>query len=153
MEIYLEKVKKEDKEILFRLLEYSLFEESLYDFNEMNNEGLFEYKNFDLYFNNSYFIKEKDSNKLLGFVILNINDNNSCIEEFMIIPKYRRQKIGYNAAFKCFNKYKTNWQVTPSFNSKIAFSFWKSVISLYTNNNYILKDNTFIFNNEFVTEE
>ena len=36
MEIYLSKVKDEEKEILYRLLQYSLFEESENDLNEMN---------------------------------------------------------------------------------------------------------------------
>lgn len=40
MNIYLEKVKIEDKEILYRLLQYSLYEESLNDGNEMTNEAL-----------------------------------------------------------------------------------------------------------------
>ena len=34
MEIYLDKVKEDKKETLYRLLEYSLFEESLNDGNE-----------------------------------------------------------------------------------------------------------------------
>ena len=54
MNIYLEKVTIENKEILFRLLQYSLFEESL---------------NFDKYFiekeREAYFIKDQEQNTLL----------------------------------------------------------------------------------------
>lgn len=50
MEIILDRVKEENKDVLYRLLEYSLFEESLNDGNEMNNDAIFEYKYFDLYF-------------------------------------------------------------------------------------------------------
>ena len=50
MNFILDKVKIEDKEILYRLLEYSLFEESLNDGNDMNDEGIFEYKYFNSYF-------------------------------------------------------------------------------------------------------
>ena len=46
----LDRVKVEDKDILYRLLQYSLFEESLTDQNEMNNEAIFEYKYFDKHF-------------------------------------------------------------------------------------------------------
>ena len=35
MEIELQRVKPEQRQLLFRLLQYSLFEESLNDFNEM----------------------------------------------------------------------------------------------------------------------
>ena len=50
MEYYLDKVNIKDKDILYRLLQYSLFEESLNDGNEMNKNAIFEYKYFDLYF-------------------------------------------------------------------------------------------------------
>ena len=50
MNIILDRVKEENKDVLYRLLEYSLFEESLNDGNEMNNDAIFEYKYFDLYF-------------------------------------------------------------------------------------------------------
>ena len=62
MEAYLSEVKKEQKDILYRLLQYSLFEESENDLNEMNHEAVFEYKYFDLYFTDedryAYFIRE-----------------------------------------------------------------------------------------------
>ena len=42
VEIILDRVKEENKDVLYRLLEYSLFEESLNDGNEMNNDAIFE---------------------------------------------------------------------------------------------------------------
>ena len=75
MDIELRKVEKDKKDILYRLLEYSLFEESLNDGNEMNDEAIFEYKYFDRYFIDknryAFFVIEKDTNKLLGFVMIN----------------------------------------------------------------------------------
>lgn len=69
MNIYLEKATIENKEILFRLLQYSLFEESLNDGNEMNDNALFDYINFDKYFiekeREAYFIKDQEQNTLL----------------------------------------------------------------------------------------
>ncbi len=150
MNIYLDRVNKDDKDILYRLLEYSLFEESLYDGNEMNNEGLFEYKDFNEYFTNNnkeaFFIKEQNTNKLLGFIMMN-NSKVHNIVEFMIIPKYRRNKIGEIAAHNCFNMYKGDWQITPSFGSKQAYQFWKKVIEKYNNNSKFINE-SFIFNNE-----
>ena len=62
MDVYLSRVKESEKDILYRLLEYSLFEESLTDGNEMNNEAIFEYKYFENYFTDNdrdaFFIKE-----------------------------------------------------------------------------------------------
>ena len=50
MEYYLDKVNVKDKNTLYRLLQYSLFEESLNDGNEMNENSIFEYEYFNLYF-------------------------------------------------------------------------------------------------------
>ncbi len=154
MNVKLDRVKSSEKDVLFRLLQYSLFEESLNDFNEMNQDGFFEYKYFDSYFNNSnrdaLFIKECESDKLLGFVMINDyiqkNGTGHSIAEFMIIPKYRRNKIGKKVAFDCFNLYKGYWEISPSFGSDIAYKFWKNVIDEYTNCNNSFIDGIFIFN-------
>ncbi len=149
----LERVKIEEKDILYRLLQYSLFEESLTDLNEMNSEAIFEYKWFDNYFSDenreAYFIKEQDSNKLLGFAMVNQymqkNEDGHSIAEFMIIPKYRRLKIGKRVAIDLFNMHKGIWEVKPSYDSKSAFLFWKNVIDEYTNNDNKFEDGLFIF--------
>ena len=156
MDVYLSRVNENEKDILYRLLEYSLFEESLNDGNEMNNEAIFEYKYFDNYFTDddrdSFFIKEKETNKLLGFVMINTYvqkyDEGHSIAEFMVIPKYRKNKIGKKIAFECFDMYKGNWEVSPSFGSEPAYLFWKRVIDEYTNNNNEYSDRIFMFNNE-----
>lgn len=149
----LEKVQVEDKDILYRLLQYSLFEESLTDLKEMNNEALFEYKWFDSYFeeNNreAYFIKEQETNKILGFAMVNqymqkSGDGHS-IAEFMVIPKYRRLKIGKRVAKELFDMHKGNWEVKPAYGSSLAYSFWKNVIDEYTSNNNKFEDGIFIF--------
>ena len=156
MEIYLDRVKNDKKDILYRLLEYSLFEESLNDGNEMNDDAIFEYKYFDRYFTDkdreAFFIREKDTNKLLGFVLINtymqkLNKGHS-IAEFMVIPKYRRNKIGKKVAFKCFDLFKGNWEVSPSLGSNSAYLFWKNVIDEYTAGNNKFEDRIFLFNNE-----
>ena len=68
MNIILDRVKEEEKNVLYRLLEYSLFEESLNDGNEMNDEAIFEYKYFDSYFTendrDAFFVREQETNKL-----------------------------------------------------------------------------------------
>ncbi len=155
MNIYLDKVTIDEKETLYRLLQYSLFEESENDGNEMNEKAIFEYKYFDRYFTDidrdAYFIREKESNKILGFAMVNtymqIYKSGHSIAEFMVIPKYRRNKIGKTVAIELFNKYSGNWEVKPSLNSAKAYSFWKSVIENYTNNNYKFENEIFTFNN------
>lgn len=155
MNTFLKPVDISEKEVLFRLLQYSLFEESENDFNEMNQEGIFEYKHFDKYFSEkdryAYFILEKDSNKILGFAMVNtyltkFKDGHS-IAEFLVIPKYRRNKIGKSSAIQLFEKFKGNWEVKPSLNSEKAYKFWERTITEYTNNNCKFEDGVFLFNN------
>ena len=156
MNIILDRVTKENKDVLFRLLEYSLFEESSNDGNEMNDEAIFEYKYFDSYFTENdreaFFVREQETNKLLGFVMINTYmqkcSSGHSIAEFMIIPKYRRNKIGKKVAFECFDMYKGNWEVSPSYGSDSAYNFWKKVIDEYTNNDNTLNDGIFVFKNK-----
>lgn len=156
MEIYLEKVKIEEKEILYKLLQYSLYEESLNDGNEMTNEAIFKYKYFERYFTEdnreAFFIKDLETNKLMGFVMINtylqVYESGHSIAEFMVIPKYRRNKIGKEAALKCFDMHKGNWEVSPSLGSKTAYEFWKNVIEEYTKGSYSFNNRLFTFNNE-----
>ena len=50
MQIWLDRAGPADRELLYRLLQYSLYEESAHDGNVMGPDGLFEYPWFDLYF-------------------------------------------------------------------------------------------------------
>lgn len=152
MNIKLKKITEEEKDILYRLLQYSLYEESLNDGNKINQDAIYEYKYFNLYFtdnNRDAFLIKTEDDKLAGFAMINTyviyEKEGHSIAEFMILPEYRKNKIGTKAANKCFELYQGIWEVTASFNSEIAFNFWKKVIEEYTNNNYDLKDRTFIF--------
>ena len=151
MDYFLDKVDAKDKDILYRLLQYSLFEESLTNGKEMNSNAIFEYKYFNRYFTDTdriaYFIKDINDNKLLGFVMINTYmqkyENGHSIAEFMVIPKYRRNKIGKRVAFECFDMYKGT-----CLGSKSAYNFWNNVINEYTNNNNKYEDRIFMFNNK-----
>lgn len=153
MNIYLDRVNLDEKDILYRLLEYSLFEESLNDGNEMNDQAIFEYKFFDTYFvddnRDAFFIREKQTKKILGFVMINQYvqkvDKGHSIAEYMVIPKYRKKHIGKQVAFECFDMYEGNWEVSPSFGSESAYQFWNKVIIEYTDNNFKYEDRIFSF--------
>lgn len=155
IEFFLEEVSSKDKNILFKLLQYSLFEESETDLNEMNSNAEFDYKYFDKYFTDNdrfaYFIKEEISGKLLGFAMINqhteVVPNGWSIAEFLIIPKYRRLGIGKKVAFELFDKFDGDWEVSPSFGSKKALAFWEKTISEYCNN-YNFINNIFVFSNK-----
>lgn len=154
MNYRLEKVETKDKEILYKLLQFALYDGSKYIENEINENGEFNYNWFNNYFTDNdrcaFFIKN-DDDKLLGFVMINSNmkiyENGYSMAEFLVLPNYRRNHIGKRVAFDIFNIFKGNWEVEPIGNSEEAYCFWKKTIEEYTNNNYEYKNQIFIFNN------
>lgn len=152
MEFYLERVKEDQKEILYRLLQYMLYEMSEYETFTIEEDGHFKYKYFDLYFKeenrDAYFIKEEKTNKLLGFAMVNtymqIAEKGHSIAEYLILPQYRRKNIGRKVAKQLFNNYEGTWEIKPAANER-AYLFWKRVIEEYTNNHYTFQDNIFLF--------
>ena len=89
-----------DKDKLYRLLQYALYDSSQYIDKNINEERIFEYRWFDNYFTdsdrNAYFIK--NGKDYLGMVMVNeylkFNNTGKSIAEFFILPKYRRKHIG-----------------------------------------------------------
>lgn len=153
MNYYIEKVKKNDASILFRLLQFALYDGSQYIDNEITNEGIYEYKWFDNYFSDNdrdaFFIKSND-NKIIGFVMINSNMKLSnighSIAEFLIFPKYRRKHIGKKIALEILSIYRGIWEIEPISNNDTAYYFWENVVKTYTNNNFFFTDNIFVFN-------
>lgn len=151
MEIMLERVTKDKKDILFRLLQYSLFEESLNDKNTIGENALFDYPWFDAYFieesREAYFIREQETKRLLGFAMINEHvesiSRGHSIAEFLVLPKERRNQIGKKAAYLCLDKHTGSWEISPSFGSDIAYAFWQNVIAEYTKGNYLYRDGVF----------
>lgn len=136
MEIALERVKPEKRDTLFRLLQYSLFEESLTDLNDMNEDALFDYPWFDAYFSEpqreAYFIRESGTQKLMGFAMVREHeDGRHSVAEFMVIPKCRKQGVGSRAARACFALHDGLWEVKPAYGSESAKRFWQRVITEY----------------------
>lgn len=88
-------------------------------------------------------------NDCLGFVMVNtyMQKGGSChsIAEFMVLPKFRRNKIGKKAAVMCFEKYPGSWEVSPSCGSEQAYLFWKNVIDEYTDKKNEYEDGIFHF--------
>ena len=153
MDITLEKVEACKKDVLFRLLQYSLFEESLGDQSDMNEDALFDYPWFENYFTEvdreAYFIREQETDSLLGFAMINTYvqkcDFGHSIAEFMVLPKFRRKGIGRKAAAMCFAMHGGKWEVSPAAGSMQAYAFWKTVIEEYAGENIRYEEGVFLF--------
>ena len=159
MDILLEEVAEDKKIVLFRLLQYSLFEESISDHNRINEDALFEYPWFDRYFTDkdreAFFIREKGTGRLLGFVMINTfmqkSSSGHSIAEFMVLPGFRRNKTGKKAALLCFERHPGSWEVSPAFGSEQAYLFWRNVIDAYTAGNNQYEDGIFSFSSPDLT--
>lgn len=138
--IKLEKVRLEDRNKLERLLQLYLHDLSLY-FPITFNSDICQYEyDLDKYFIDNYAYFIKSDNDILGFVLIDDNENNNYeISEIFVLNNYKRNKIGKEVAIKVFDMYKGNWTIKAVPNSNVAESFWKMVVNDYTNKNYIEK--------------
>ena len=151
--IRLDKVLLEEKELLFRLLQFALYDGSLYNTNKIGEDGLFPYKWFDNYFTDddrdAFFIREDD--KIVGFVMINQFmkkcDNGHSVAEFLVLPEYRRNYIGKKVAYLVFEMFPGNWEVEPIEESNEACRFWENVVVNYTNNKFSFSDGIYVFKN------
>lgn len=143
----------EDREVLYRLLQYSLYEESVYDGNEMGEDGLFAYPWFDAYFleegREAYLIRK--SGKLAGFALIRRTASGHSMAEFLVLPPYRRRGVGRAAALACFRRYPGAWEVAPSQGSEAAFRFWQRVIAGYTGKEPRFEAGAFVFSHAGAT--
>lgn len=150
MKIDIRKIDNQDKSILINLFQLYLYDITKWLPRDINNHGLYEYNEIDLYFLNdknreAYFIMVDE--KIAGFVLIDKeflvleNDiNNYDIAEFFVMNSYKRKNIGEIVAKKVFDNHKGKWEVRPVPRSEEAYNFWTKVINDYTKGNYIIHD-------------
>ncbi len=145
LNIKLEKVTNQKDLRLKRLLQFYQ-----YDWSEINGEGklsptgLYRYVNLNKFWRNlqskAFIIQVSD--EVAGFVLLKKHTYLSeekpvrVIDEFFVLRKFRKQKIGTEVALKLFNTFRGEWQVSETVENEVAQKFWRTVISHYTKNKY-----------------
>ena len=143
MNIKIELVKKDEKEILKNLLEKYNYEFSQYNGLDVNKIGLYGYDYFDNYWTEKdrypFFIKV--NSKLAGFIMVNNYpeiklDTDYTLSELFIVYKYRRNGIGEYVVNYILNNYKGKWQLKYHPKNKISKIFWNKVIKNYTKGKY-----------------
>lgn len=146
MNVELQLVKLEEREILSNLLEKYEYEFSQYDNQDVNKLGLYGYQYLDYYWTEknrwAYFIIVDE--KLAGFVMVidlpevDDRDTDFQIAEFFVMYKYRRTGVGKQAFFKVLDLHKGKWQLKRHPKNLSSVYFWNKVINEYTNGNYEL---------------
>jgi predicted acetyltransferase len=157
MEISVELVKKEEKEILRNLSEKYDYEFSQYNDRDVNNSGLYGYDYLDNYWTEEnwfpYFIKV--DSKLVGFVMvtdypeIKLGTNYS-LSNFFVMYKYRKQGIGKYVVKYVLDKYKGKWQLKYHPKNEVSKKFWIKIVDEYTKGKYESDGN---YNSELVDKQ
>ena len=134
---------QDEKEVLRNLLEKYLCEFSQYDECDVNAFGLYGYSYLDNYFTerNRYPFIIRYEGKIAGFAFVGTNarvfkDARYVINEFYILPKYRRKKIGSDAAKYLFDMFPGKWEIVYHPKNRISVEFWENTVSQYTSDDY-----------------
>jgi predicted acetyltransferase len=118
MNISLELVKIEEKEMLKNLGEHYIYDLSQYSSIDVNDLGLYDnLDDLELYWTeeNRYPFFIKVDNRLAGFILVYDGrqieeiESNYAIDDFFVMYKYKRQGIGKYCARYIFDKFKGKW--------------------------------------------
>ena len=151
MNITIELVTSEEKEILRNLTEKYEYEFTAYEDADVNNLGLYNYKFIDHYFTEegwfAYFIKV--NNVLAGFIMVNNChkyiqkiESKYIVSELFVMYKYKKLGVGTYAVNYVLNKHKGKWQIGYNPKNEIGKIFWNKVVNEYTNGEYeLIKEN------------
>ena len=153
MKFELVEVLEKDKMVIYNLMqlytyELSFYEDETTDFTLLDNGLYVMSKYIEMYGKSEkrhpYILK--CDGKLAGFVLQRFNEENmNEIAEFFVVNKYRKSGAGTFMANEMFKMYKGKWEVRTLLKNKKAQSFWRSVISKFSNQNFeekLIRDNT-----------
>jgi len=144
MEMKMELVPPERKEIIDHLMQFYLYDFTSYlDMDVAPNGKFHPYPDLNSYWNNregryAYLITVH--NIPAGFALIeqlqNSLEGDYYMTEFFIMKKYRRSGLGTWAANELFSRHRGNWKVTQVSNNITAQAFWQNVIRAYTGGDF-----------------
>jgi predicted acetyltransferase len=136
--INLVRVKQEDELTLHNLIQFYIYEFTVFQEIKLEQNG--SYAPFDLkpYWtepdHHAFFILYEG--ELAGFALIESGEPN-VILEFFILRKFYRRGFGKMAAIKLFDQFPGKWSITQVEKNEPARNFWRKVIGEYTGGNYI----------------
>jgi len=149
MDIVIEKVPYEKKLIMRNLMELYNYDFSVYEDEDVNEFGLYDYERLDYYWTEEgrfpYLIKV--DSKIAGFALIRMIEGNdseierNSIAEFFIMKKYRRKGIGAEVAQRVFRMFEGKWEIFVVGANTPAISFWENIINGYSNGVYAQESN------------
>jgi predicted acetyltransferase len=128
---------------LIDISEKNVLSQMLNDYQtEISGESSVGYKYLDLYWEREnrhpYFIKV--DGEIAGFALINghviVSKGATNFAEFYVLPKFRKNSVGSNAAKAVFAMFPGKWEVRQIAENTIAHIFWNKVINEYTNGKF-----------------
>ncbi len=146
---------KAERLVIRNLTELYLHDFSEFEDKDVNEHGLFDYDDLDLFWLDARrhpFLVRCDG-KIAGFALVEEGTFNARtgtkdadlidMVDFFILRKYRRRGVGRALAQHCFITVRGRWQVRTDTYNPAALSFWRSAIAGVTEDNYeTLSDST-----------
>lgn len=145
MDVQIEKVSLEQKNVLRNLLELYKYDFSEFDPEDVNDQGLYGYKYFEHYWTepSRFPFLIKVNGNYAGFALvrkITQEDENPesyfSMAEFFVMKKYRKSGVGKQTAFYLFDTFSGTWEVAEMKENVPAQKFWREIISEYTNDHY-----------------
>lgn len=141
MELGMELVPKERKQIISRLMQFYLYDFTRYLEIDVDQEGVYPaYPGLEAYWSsgdNKLAYLFKVDGHIAGFALvdrlLRSTEGQFYMCEFFVMQKYRRSGVGTWAAHKLFDMYPGDWKVSQVRANTPARNFWHKVIGEYTN--------------------
>lgn len=149
MELGLELVPAERKQIISRLMQFYLYDFTRYLDLDVDRDGAFPtYPGLEAYWNsghNKYPYLITCDNRPAGFALvdrlLRSSEGQYYMTEFFVMQKYRRSGVGKWAAHRLFDMFPGDWKVSQIRANEPARSFWHRVIGEYTKGSFKEKFN------------
>ncbi|CAM3997319.1 GNAT family N-acetyltransferase [Mesobacillus thioparans] len=136
--IDLVRVKQEDEAILQNLIQFYIYEFTVFQEIKLEENGSFAPFDLKSYWTepdlHAFFIIHEG--EYVGFAMVESGEPN-VILEFFIMRKFYRRGFGRIAALKLFDQFPGRWSVLQVEKNEPARSFWRKVIGEYTGGNYI----------------
>ncbi|QNK55135.1 GNAT family N-acetyltransferase [Paenibacillus sp. PAMC21692] len=141
--ITIQRVEYDQKSSLRNLLELYKYDFSDFEPDDVNENGLYEYRYLDHYWTEEgrhpFFIRV--DGKLAGLALIReigTKDNQKIFSmaEFFVMKKYRKRGVGQSVSNELFNTFRGKWKIAQVEENTPAQIFWRKTIDRYTNNNY-----------------
>lgn len=130
MDVAVTRANQSDREVVGRLLELNAYEFSRVDGRSIGSDALYGYPYLDAYWSEPgrfpYLIRA--DGELAGLALVSRVDADWYVSEFLVLPKFRRARVGTQAAREVFAAHPGSWRVYQVAHHEQATQFWRQAI-------------------------